>query len=280
MTILDAHAGDNYIVAAYPDEDGILQYRLNPINGVTVEHPSGNPDDPDSTYTYENVVKTEKLTVWRTLNVECDVMEYYPGATNTGTVITPPNPSLYLDDFVASELARACVVTSVYTPNTHQPIVGHNPMTESELLQLFGDTFDSNHLPVPDPSATPITTGRDLAMDANPSDFWAVRIVMASSDAADTAGCFISEKNTILVYHDTVNFFIQYWNNTHSAHANLDANLRRTVLHEIGHALLSATEGQSGIMLQTNWIHNNTTSEELSFLNSEILDIQKFSRIR
>ncbi|MDD3469350.1 MAG: hypothetical protein PHE53_05140 [Thermoguttaceae bacterium] len=263
---------DVTMVATHPNDGATALGQIDSSDIVAVPISRMNTSQP--------LKQTQKLTVWRTLNVECDAMEYYPDATNIGTVITPPNPSLYLGDFVASELARVCVITNVYSPNTHQPNRGHNPITEIELLQLFGDTFDSNHHPVPDPSATPTTTGRDLAMNANSSDFWAVRIAMVSSDAADTAGCFISGKNTILVYHDTVNFFVQYWNDTHSSHADLDTNLRRVVLHEIGHALISATEGQSGIMLQTNWIHNNTTSEELSFLNSEILDIQKFSRIR
>jgi len=196
------HAGDNYNVLAIPS--------------------SGKP-----------YAESETLTVWRRLWVECDAMPYYPETTNTGTVITPPNPASYLD-LATSELAHACVTPVVYTPNTHQPTVGHNPMTDEDMLRLLGAKKNpQTGIREPDPLTQP--DGRDLY--GNSSEFWTVRIVMISQYGT-AAGSVLLGFNTIVVRYEAIKDAVGSWNVNHSAESvSVNAYISRNILHEICHLL-------------------------------------------
>ncbi len=257
MQITQANAGDNYIIAVHPNSSGLTSYRFDE-DDETLEYYDPKQDETQSLQIGR--YQTSTLTVWRTLNVECDTMEYYPGATDTGTVITPPDPSQYLDDFVASELARACVITSVYTPNTHQPPVGHNPMTDEEYDLIHGRINSGS--------------GRDIL--GNTPLFWTVRIVMASKKRDNVIGAFNSGTNTILMRYETMK---ELWSNATAE--NLGMVIRWGLLHEIAHCLIDGRHKSTGVRTAEGLsISNVLLPQYKQFLTEDIQEIQMYSRAR
>jgi hypothetical protein len=220
-----SHAGDNYIVAAHPNEDIVDDYQLA-TDGVTLTRPDGS-----NMTTLQTSLRSDMLTVWRTLNVECDAMSYYNypysptgPEDDPSKIVTPPSPENYLGGLVAEQLARACVVTEVYEPTVNnQPPVGHNPM---------GDQEQGNYL-----------QGRDLLASWNSPDFWTVRMVMISDYGDDTLGAFNLGGNLIDVSYARIEYRVNEWNENHPTETiQLGNSIRRNILHEICHLLIDIAE--------------------------------------
>ena len=278
-----AHAGDNYIVAAHPNSGVANKYRFQP-DGETLERPDGSSwavldlANPKK-------LQTKVLTVWRTLNIECDVMKYYPGSTNTGTPIEPPSPATLLSSFVAAELARASVVTKVYAPNNSQPPIGHNPITNAEINNIL----PSRQIPGTNPpqweiDPTNTTSGRDIK--GNSPDYWAVRIVTASSYTHYHYGDFNPGYNTTIIYYQEIIDKIKLWNITGQSplisetEAVYIESTSQTLLHELGHVLIDDSHASDKVMNPSIQINQKLEQHYQIFLDDDICKIQQYSRAR
>jgi len=223
----DVHVGDDFILAAHPNEGIVDNFRFKPSDGKTLEFQNSNGewttlDNGDPNHAHQ----TSVLTVWRTLNVECDVMKYYPGTTNSGTIITPPNPATFFG-LAREELAKACVVINAILPsepnyptiNVTQPPTGHNPMTEIEMLTIYGTSV--------------VGSGRDIY--GNSPEYWTVRIVMASE--YENFGGFLPNYNTIVIYYETIkNEVNNVWNPGYPKETVTPASYtEHVILHEFCH---------------------------------------------
>jgi len=191
--------------------------------------------------------RSEMLTVWRTLHVECDSMPYYnyphplfPGTPEDPTkIVTRSDPSGYLG-LAISELERACVVINPIPPSTTNeptlnvtpPPLGHNPLEEDEYNKLkYG--IDG------------VGTGSGRDIKGNCKEFWTVRIVMASAynDGIDDFAGVFTHPNTIVILYETIKDSVDTWNIGHpSEWVTLNASIERTVLHEICHLLIDGNE--------------------------------------
>ena len=262
FTIDPAHAGDNYIVAVHPN-DGVVdeyvfenedQYNTSNYYGVvgrTLLYPEPSAMFGDHTE-LPKAMQTKVLTVWRTLNVECDRMNYWPPGTENFP-FGPPNPADFLGGRVETELARACVSVNAIRPSTAQnptlnvtqPLVmmdtstgiitddnpGTNPMDDNYMGALLGGVGT--------------WSGRDLA--GNDKNFWTVRIVMTSAykplgGESILAGAFFPGWNTIIVCHARIEEVRQSWNTNFSDNVSLKEWVEEVMLHEICHVLIDDKE--------------------------------------
>ena len=254
-------AGDNFIVVADTNEQRVIDaelgtttvnlecYKVQPIDGVTSPH-------------------TDLLTVWRTLWVECDRLQYY--AESRPTPINPnwkpnnpyatlgvPNPADYLGGFVASELARACVEVRVYEPNENQPNIGFNVMTAAEINTMMG-------------------VGRDSPVAS--IDFWTVRVIMAT--AQDTLqpnalyGRYYPSQNTAVIFYETIRSLYP-----NASQSTIHTAIQRVLLHEIGHALIDCHHPSSGIMAAYLNPSQMLQSQYLVFRHVDIARLQMYSRV-
>jgi len=197
---LGTHAGDNYRVLALP--------------ASVAPHPS----------TGEPYGKSEILTVWRRLWVECDAMPY-PGMPD------PPSPASYLG-LATSELARACVKLEIYEDNNNQPAAGGNPMhTVNDFNRILGIN-------------TTVADGRDMNIGWNdPASFWTVRIVMVS--ALDAFGSFSPGTNTVLIESENIKNGVIKWILHHpSGMVTLQDFTEFLILHELCHVLIDDAQTQ------------------------------------
>jgi hypothetical protein len=162
----------------------------------------------------------------------------------------------------------------VYTPNVNQPTVGSNPMTKTNYYAVMG--WENP----PDPV---VPSGRDIV--ANSSDYWTVRIVMASSVTLSDIipawgnftpnGLFQSTANTILLLYETHKSV-----HPNATTATINTSIQQTLLHEIGHLLIDKNEGTDGVMKSPISASEKLQSQYQKFLISDILKIQEYSRAR
>ncbi|MBR2005982.1 MAG: hypothetical protein IKK39_05905 [Thermoguttaceae bacterium] len=85
-----AHAGDNVILAAHPNDCLDDVYRLDDYYFFSI---LASPYWPKTSPYYETLISPQ-LNVWRTLWVECDQMYYRPDANNPETRIEAPKPEI------------------------------------------------------------------------------------------------------------------------------------------------------------------------------------------
>ncbi|MDR2642426.1 MAG: hypothetical protein LBC74_06490, partial [Planctomycetaceae bacterium] len=266
IIIDSAHAGDNFIVVVDTDQAKVNAAAL----GTT----------QDTRYKENNkLTQSELLTVWRTLNVELDVASW--------TNMPAGNLKAPLDGLVATELARACIVTREFTPNnTVAPNVGDNGVNKNEDDKLLG-TDGTNQ------------SGRDLP--ANSKDFWTVRIVTIPyynyGEYNDDYGAFTPTTNTIAICYEEISDDVMFYNASDKPDIDLNDSLRQNVLHEIGHVLLTGlgtdhtgddnnhttptVTDDVSIMTQgvgSGFNINRTVGDYRKFLNTQIKDIQQYSR--
>ena len=214
LTIDGGYAGDNYILAAHPNLGvmGRAEVRNNNVVVPVIDNnasggSSSSGGSSEGDYAYVTLDKTSMLTVWRSLWVERDQMTY---TSVTGSVeIADPVP---IDGIVSSELARGCITIRGYSPNTRPTVPG---------IYSYGSTEESQNY----------TESRDLAMPTNTS--WTLLSVGGfKSDIC--AGFFVS--NNIVVFSDLIVDEVQDWNRDHETTYSASDAVRRTALHEIGHA--------------------------------------------
>ena len=213
--ISPAHAGDNYILAAHPNVSGLNSIRLRPSGNLERLNNNG-----DWVLLNENM-ESGILEVWRTLNVECDSMQYVDAPWPwTSPVISPPTPATYLGGFVRDELARACVVTKSFLPNPTQPPRGNNPLTSTQRGYLLT-------------GSNPLHSGRDIS--GNSHFFWAVRAVVSSRAPSgpghNHVGTFYLGNNTIVLWHAWIKKWIEEKGENLSG-GDFDILMRRFMLHE------------------------------------------------
>jgi hypothetical protein len=246
IVIDSVHAGDNFIVVADTNQANVNAAALGQTENTRYKETNGYS-------------QTDLLTVWRTLNVELDVA--------TWDNMPAGNLNAPLDGFVATELARACIVTKEFTPNNATaPNVGNDGVDETERTLINGNGANS---------------GRDIS--GNSAEFWTVRIVTipyynneAAFSLANSSGTF--QSNTITVCYQKLSNSVTTWNNTHDPDFDLQDGLRFIVLHEIGHVLL--TEGEinhtteSSIMKSSFAIGDMLLPENRRFLLTQIQLIQ------
>ena len=241
FTIGPAHAGDNYIVAAHPNNDVVDKYVFESkeqysnaddygVVGRTLLYPEPSAMFGDHTELPKNL-QTSVLTVWRTLNAECDQMAYYLEETST-ELFTPPNPAVYFG-LATSELARACVVINAIFPNTpenpNQPPDGSNPMEPEEIENMLNN-------------------GRDLF--GNSQQFWTVRMIMTSDEGENdegeiAGGGFRSGWNTITIYYELIKKCFDEWIRRYPDDKKTVTEhdvIARVILHEICHLLIDKRE--------------------------------------
>ena len=232
-TKVGSHAGDNYIIAATAD--------------------NGKPD---------NVVKSEILTVWRRLWVECDFVK---------VIIDPdippiplPSPEGYLDH-ARQELERACVKIELYdNPNPSPVYPSNDPMTDVQLAAAVV-VLD----PIQHPNASNLTN-RDLPRQSTP-EFWTVRILMTPElesiiiggrDVSGDAGFFLSGGNTIILNYPLLSKSVSEWNakpENINKQVELEKRIARTLLHELCHCLIDGNEND--IYFFGNGIYNEAGEE-------------------
>lgn len=214
LTIDGGYAGDNYILAAHPNFGvmGRAEVRNNNVVVPVIDNnasggssSSGGSSGGDDAYV--TLDKTSMLTVWRSLWVERDQMTY---TSVTGSVeIADPVP---IDGIVSSELARGCITIRGDSPNTRPTVPG---------IYSYGSTEESQNY----------TESRDLAMPTNTS--WTL-LSVGGFNSDICAGFFVS--NNIVVFSDLIILEVQDWNRDHEASYSSSDAVRRTALHEIGHA--------------------------------------------
>ena len=251
FTIFSAHAGDNYIVATHPNTGVVEKYVFLSqdqhnnshygIVGRTLLYPEPSVFFGDYTE-LPQALQTSVLTVWRTLNVECDVMKYHPPGTALNPT-EPPNPAEFFvpgtpgisplpPPDVTAQLARACVVINAILPSTStaptlnvtQPPTGSNPLN----LEA-GEEMNM------------LNKGRDLY--GNSQKFWTVRIIMSSSNNGSGVFYWGEKMNTIVINYEFIKPHVTNWNSnpSHSTEKVTEHDFAaHVILHEICHLLIGS----------------------------------------
>ena len=253
LTIGDAHAGDNYIVGAHPNDGVVQRYGFGEDNGTTLVCQGGGG--------FMGALQTPILTVWRTLNVEIDVC--------TWPEMSSRDWKVPLDDFVATELAKACVVTKAFDPNP-RPGIAFNKLgiTTAEEMDAL-EEFDSNGNEI---------SGRDIKGLCK--EFWTVRIVtMPCNVNMGFYGGFLPARNGISIFYMAVYIDkIEYdWDDD-----ELADSLRRHVLHEIGHVLSIVGDDETateGVMKSPIDPEDTLKPQYQKFLLEDIWTIQENSKV-
>ena len=168
-------------------------------------------------------------------------------------IIVPPDPASYLE-LAKAQLARGCVVIQNITPypNTQPSVVGHNPITLGERVLCLNQ-------------------GRDIPETSD--DFWTVRIVMIS-DEDDDNGIYYKHKNTIFINYETFCY------NYAVSDPGIHIAMQRTLLHEIGHALIDKNHQPDGVMATNLQPSEQLLSQYHVFLPDDLKKIQEYSRVR
>ena len=261
--IVEAHAGDNWIAVSSASKARVTASQMNDVSKAKRYDVIITIDD-------EPANRSEMLTVWRTLNVECDIMSY-PGMSSSGM-----NPADYLGGIVEKQLARACIVIRDLTPapNASPPSPAAMVMTKEEYYAILGwnettEEFDENS-----------NCGRDLF--GNSKKFWTVRIVMASkfnfaSIVPNVAhpwapGVFHYETNTIVIFYESIQSHYTYPSHINSA-------IRWFLLHEIGHALIDDNHTPGSVMQDIIYPSYVLEEKYQKFLLQDIKKIQEYSRV-
>jgi len=148
-TIDPAHAGDNYIIAAHPNEDVVQRAEIDVFNiiavPVTVSGGSGG-------ISYKALTKSDILTVWRTLHVEIDALQNSAGQLS----VLPP-----LTGLPTGQYRRACIELKPYSQPAPSAIIA---------------TFDGIHYQLNNPSEISAIKAKRYSPPPSNS-FWTVHLV-------------------------------------------------------------------------------------------------------
>ena len=279
-----AHAGDNYIIAAHPNNGVVQRAEIDEYNNIAIAYENENTgsggngnqgsggNSGGTTTSYHHLTKTPLLTVWRTLWAELDQIALPPN-----NIVKADLP--LIDGFVKSELARACIDIKPYTPNTTTWVSG------LEIMPYAWNNGTSSIANACRNSPQPTET------------FWTVHMIgafrgepkpKAPTDPNPTIpnppplGRHYGGNNTIFVFNWQIENAVDTWNqnnpNQQIPSNSLGDIKRRTSLHEIGHALgLKDNVYGSGIMEQTN-MGNRLLTTYQEFKPEELRDIQAQSK--
>jgi len=240
-----AHAGDNWIIATHPRQGTAAAIKIKDVIDANTNNNKDKPVVEVAGKPDETPANTGMITVWRTLHVELDVCTW--SGMPSGDLTAP------LDGFVATELARACVVTKVFAPNPNPgPAIGATITDAEELAAL--------------------SSGRDIT--GNAKDFWTVRILTTSKNGS-YAGGFFPGTNGISILYTIQNELKQSRGWTDEQLRN---SFRQTVLHEIGHVLIDGNEGTDGVMKSPISASDKLNSRYQKFLLDDIKKLQDYSR--
>ncbi len=215
LTVTQANAGDNYVVAAHPNASGLGTYRIVdegvvPTQKSTMKYVTNVAANVMNALP-ENL-QTPKLTVWRTLWVERDQLKLAPN-----NVIQAGFPSI--DGVVTSELARACIDVREYDYNNVTSI------SASEFSNVVSPS-DVANVGLP---------GRNSPQPTN--NFWTVQVIGAFRAKLNKVIYGHYGNNTIMVYNWTLENAVTDWNEKHNDNIGVVESKQRTVLHELCHAL-------------------------------------------
>ena len=150
LTVTQANAGDNYIVAAHPNVAGLANYEFadaySTNNDVTKYSSTITYTDPitDAREALSGRLQTPQLTVWRTLWVEYDQMYYYEtyGDNDDSNDETLIAPALVLNDIAQNAFAEACVDVVEYPQDVESRLFsGYGtldyPLNNSQTASLY-----------------------------------------------------------------------------------------------------------------------------------------------
>jgi len=214
--INSAHAGDNYIVVAMPnsescdavsiqtvpDAEGICDYKTPGFDG-------GNGSVPVS----ENH-KTSLLTVWRTLWLEVDQLQY------EDEVAEEPSWNGINMENIYSELQKACITVNIVPVTANSNKIINTNLRAIEHTSFYYD----------------VNNKRDIA---NTESFWSIQMVMAFSRIDSTVNSAImgtAYNNMIYIFNDTIE-------------ENMDVYKDVVILHEIVHALGYGHDEQENVLM-------------------------------
>jgi len=218
-TIDPAHAGDNYIIAAHPNEGIVDNYRLQ-SDGKTLYRPSPNGMIP-----LEASLQTPMLTVWRMLWIEFDRMYKPKGKDPQGNYLPfepgvdqlakafPPG-IIAPGSHIATELARACIVPEEFMANTVVEVPGPLKVEENEFISVRNVI---NHEPY-------------RSVKNNYETFWTLQVV----SAFESWGIYGVNRGNITFMFNTN---IEAGYNAEGLTVGLNKIFSIVLLHEIGHAL-------------------------------------------
>ena len=205
LTVTQANAGDNYVVAAHPNASGVDRYWITETFEEDTEQLSGSPimrpnDENNASVALAENLQTPKLTVWRTLWVEYDYM------TLEGvTVAAPTFPAQ-----VKEHLTNACIDAQTYLFNLTPSVEGTALLPQDwDDAENYADACRNIS------SATP--------------NLWTLHIIDAFylEEKPKTLGGHYENQNTIFIFNQAIQ----------QRHSNYFAMAKNTVLlHEIGHA--------------------------------------------
>jgi len=200
-------------------------------------------------------------------------MAYYYDPNTSCHIVTPPDPANYLGGFVAEQLARACVVTKVYMPNSNQPPTKGTSMTVADVMEVTKTRVKAGSSPpVLELDPTNTTSGRDIY--GNSPDFWTVRIVMVSA-YQNYGGFFVIGGNTIIICYAAIE--ASYPN---ASADTINTAIQQILLHEVGHVLMDRDHAANGLMKASHTSNERLMKENQEFLLDQIKKIQEYSRAR
>ena len=239
-----AHAGDNYIVAAHPNEDVLEKYVFantqqeqlstsikKAVAGRTLLYPESGGHF-DGFETVHGNLQTPVLTVWRTLWVELDRMALLD--PNPNGVPRPDEPNISLAE---SELAEACIdvqkVPEVW-----------NPTTTAQSEEILGETTNPNFkkISIGDNGAGGC---RDTKLEQVSNSFWLVHGIGAYKCAwTGTTGYASSNKDggSFFIFEGAIRSWVSTFTPPpgktfpgSTVNEKNDVQLVRTAYHEIMH---------------------------------------------
>ncbi len=204
LNIGNAHAGDNYIIAAHPNSGVLQEAVIDPSSNISVpvetQGSGGSPSGGSGGAQAIPLDKSPTLTVWRTLWTERDQVTVPPAYPEAGLPL--------INGVVATELARACVDVKEYLPNQNVNVVG-------EFFRPAWSTDVKNQYSAASNSFEPSNT------------FWTVLMIGAFKHVNGYWGSF--NENMAFVYNSQIDSDFQDQGERVSA--------RQVVaLHELGHA--------------------------------------------
>ena len=238
---------------------------MNPNLNVTTTS-LGNPPVGYAFLTtdpYQKYHQTSVLTVWRTLWVELDQMKLNNSSVLAGIPL--------IDDFVATELARACIDIKPYSPNTTTWVSGPETLV-----------YNWNSGPKSLASAC-----RNLPQPSN--TFWTVHMIGAFKGSPENPnsnppmGMWYENTNTIFIFHEQIRLDVQEWNDNYQQTypvSLIDFN-RLNSLHEIGHALGLDDYPSAGGVMDVNLDYYDSllpVNKQFRFVDIQIIQSQPLPR--